>query len=54
MVVLEMLGLFWLPFVDAFRTICIAPTPEARSVFEAIKQLAAVSGNASLSLGVAL
>ena len=45
---------FWLPFVDAFRTICIAPSSEARSVFEAIKQLTAVSGNAFVPLRATL
>jgi hypothetical protein len=29
----------WLPIVDAYRTICIAPTPEARAVFEAVREL---------------
>jgi len=29
----------WLPIVDAFRTLCIAPIPEARHVFEAIRAL---------------
>jgi hypothetical protein len=28
----------WLPIVDAYRTICIAPTPEARAAFEAIRE----------------
>jgi hypothetical protein len=34
-------GLFavWLPFVDAYRTICIAPSSEARAEFEAIREL---------------
>ena len=29
----------WLPFVDAYRTICIAPSSEARAEFEAIREL---------------
>jgi hypothetical protein len=33
----------WLPIVDAYRTICIAPTPEARAVFEAIREFGSVA-----------
>jgi hypothetical protein len=29
----------WLPFVDAYRIICIAPSSEARAEFEAIREL---------------
>ena len=29
----------WLPIVDAYRTICIAPSSEARAEFEAIREL---------------
>jgi hypothetical protein len=28
----------WLPIVDAYRTICIAATPEVKSMFEAIRE----------------
>jgi hypothetical protein len=28
----------WLPIVDAYRTICIAPPPEVKAVFEAIRE----------------
>ena len=27
----------WLPIVDAYRTLCIAPAPEARAVFQAVR-----------------
>jgi hypothetical protein len=32
-------GIFdiWLPVLDACRTLCIAPTPEARAVFQAVR-----------------
>jgi len=33
----------WLPIVDAYRTICIAPTQEVRAVFEAVKELGTVA-----------
>jgi hypothetical protein len=29
----------WLPIVDAYRTHCLAPSPEVRAVFEAIRRL---------------
>jgi hypothetical protein len=29
----------WLPIVDVYRTICIAPSPGVRAVFEAIREL---------------
>ena len=33
----------WLPIVDAYRTICIAPTPAIRAVFESLRDLDAVA-----------
>ena len=30
----------WLPLVDTFRTLCVAPTPEAQSLFASIQGLA--------------
>jgi hypothetical protein len=29
-----------LPFVDSFRTLCLAPTPEMKAVFDDLQQLA--------------
>ena len=29
----------WLPIVDAFRTLCISPTPEARVTLEQAREL---------------
>jgi hypothetical protein len=26
----------WLPIVDTYRTLCIAPTPEVRALFESM------------------
>ena len=37
------LCLIWLPIVDAYRTICIAPSPEVRAVFEAVRELSGVA-----------
>ena len=31
---LEVVSEDWLPFVDAFRTLCVAPTAEVRGTFE--------------------
>jgi hypothetical protein len=30
---------FWLPFVNSYRTLCIAPTPTLKAVFNGIRQL---------------
>ena len=30
----------WLPFVDSFRTLCLAPTPEMKAVFNGFQDLA--------------
>ncbi len=32
----------WLPFLNAYRTLCIVPTPEMKAVFNDLRQLAAV------------
>jgi hypothetical protein len=29
----------WLPIVDTYRTLCIAPSPEVRAVFQAIRNV---------------
>ena len=29
----------WLPFLDSFRTLCLAPPPEIKRVFEELEQL---------------
>jgi len=29
----------WLPFVDSYRTICLAPTPEVRATFMGVRQM---------------
>ena len=29
----------WLPFLDSFRTLCLAPSPEITRVFEELEQL---------------
>ena len=34
---------YWLPIVDAYRTFCIAPPPEVRAVFEAIREFDSVA-----------
>jgi hypothetical protein len=31
--------LVWLPIVDAYRTLCIAPPPEVRHVLEAVQAM---------------
>jgi hypothetical protein len=36
---LQMNELKWLPIVDAYRTICIAPSPEARVLFNSLPDL---------------
>ena len=33
----------WLPIVDAYRTICIAPSPEVRAVFENIGEISGIA-----------
>jgi hypothetical protein len=33
--------LSWLPIVDTYRTICVAPSPQVRAVLEAIRELGA-------------
>jgi hypothetical protein len=33
----------WLPIVDAYRTICIAPSLEVKAVFDSIRELEAVA-----------
>jgi hypothetical protein len=31
----------WLPVLDAFRTLVVAPSAETRAIFDAIRRLAA-------------
>ena len=37
--------LYCLPIVDAYRTICIAPPPEVRAVFDALRGLGSRTSN---------
>jgi hypothetical protein len=30
----------WLPFVESYRTLCLAPPPEVKAVFEGLRHLA--------------
>ncbi len=30
---------YWLPFVESYRTLCIAPSPEVKAVFEGLERL---------------
>jgi hypothetical protein len=37
--VMKLFDLIWLPFLDTYRTMCLAPEPSFRGILESVREL---------------